>query len=347
LFAFTQERNPEMTHQTPQNLRSMVRELQEIFEQLLPAEQEYAQRHGNARLETQWLATVAIITWGWTHHETVTQRVVAAIVVANSVLGVEDIATRQGFQKALKSISQKLVPQVIDCFAEYTSKIAGHWSSGGKVNFAIDGTKFSAPRTEANQKMFAASQTTKKKKTYNKKSDAAKAATVQLLVTTAWHIGTGLPYRWKIDGSAGSERQNLISMLSDLPGNARLIADAEYVGYPLWSEIMRQGKTFLVRVGANITFIKNLEKHPTQKGCVSYWPAGRMNKKESPLLLRLIKINEGDQTIYLATNELDMTDEQASKLYRMRWGIEVFFRSVKESCERRQLCCRTRRECDR
>ncbi len=71
-----------MTHQPPQNLRSMVRELQEIFEQILPAEEEYAQRHGNARLETQWLATVAIITWGWTHHETLAQRV---------------IATRQGF----------------------------------------------------------------------------------------------------------------------------------------------------------------------------------------------------------------------------------------------------------
>ncbi len=45
-----------MTHHTPQNLRDMVRELQEVFEQMLPAEDECVQRHSNARLETQWLA---------------------------------------------------------------------------------------------------------------------------------------------------------------------------------------------------------------------------------------------------------------------------------------------------
>ncbi|MBL4883632.1 MAG: hypothetical protein JKY95_03720 [Planctomycetaceae bacterium] len=216
-----------MTHQTQQNLCTIADELKEIFEQLLPANDDYQQRHGNAQLEQQWLAIVAIITWGWTHQGALAQRVLTAMVVANTVLGTQDFASRQGFQNALKSVSKQLVPQVIDCFAAFTSKISGHWPSGGKVNFAVDGTKFSAPRTEANQKEFSASQTTKKKKTYRRKSDAAKAATVQLLVTTVWLIGTGLPYRWHIDGSSGSERVNLLSMINTLPANARLIADAE------------------------------------------------------------------------------------------------------------------------
>ena len=34
-----------------------------------------------------------------------------------------------------------------------------------------------------------------------------------------------------------------------------------------------------------------------------------------------------------------MTAEQASVLYRQRWRIEVFFRTVKQSCRRSKLCC--------
>ena len=43
----------------------------------------------------------------------------------------------------------------------------------------------------------------------------------------------------------------------------------------------------------------------------------------------------------MLTNELEMGAKQASELYRSRWGIEVFFRAVKQSCQRRKLCCRT------
>ncbi len=46
------------------------------------------------------VSIVAVITWEWTSRETLVQRVITTIVVANSVFGVEDIASRQGFQKA-------------------------------------------------------------------------------------------------------------------------------------------------------------------------------------------------------------------------------------------------------
>ena len=330
-----------MTHQDPENLCTIVNELKEIFEQLLPAEEDYATRHGNAQLEMQWLAIVAIVCFGWTNHSTLSQRMINAIIIANSVLEMEESPTRQGVQKALKTVSKQLVPQVIDCFASYTSKISGHWSFGGKVNFAIDGTKANAPRTAANQERFSATGMSKKKKKYKKKSDASKAATVQLLVTTLWHVGTGLPYCWHVEGSSGSERNSLIAMLDVLPAIARIIGDAEYVGYPLWSEIIQSGKSFLFRVGANITLLQNLGEYKMEDGYVYFWPEGRMKKYDPPIILRLIKINEGDAAIYLVTNEFEMTDAQASELYKMRWGIEVFFRSVKESCERRKLTCRT------
>ena len=66
--------------------------------------------------------------------------------------------------------------------------------------------------------------------TYDKKADQSKAKTVQLLATVFWHIGTGMPLRWRVNESAGSERNDVRQMLDQIPSNARLIGDAEYVG---------------------------------------------------------------------------------------------------------------------
>lgn len=55
-------------------------------------------------------------------------------------------------------------------------------------------------------------------------------------------------------------------MLDDLPRNARLIGDAEYVGYPLWSKIHNSGRSFFVRVGSNLTLLKQLGEHRVEDG---------------------------------------------------------------------------------
>lgn len=45
------------------------------------------------------------------------------------------------------------------------------------------------------------------------------------------------------------------------------------------------------------------------------------------------------RAIFLVTNELDMDDDLACKLYSWRWKIEDFFRTVKQTCERAKLQC--------
>ena len=45
--------------------------------------------------------------------------------------------------------------------------------------------------------------------------------------------------------------------------------------------------------------------------------------------------------MWLLTNELDLTDRQIEELYRARWGVEVFFRTVKQNCGKAKLLCRT------
>jgi hypothetical protein len=66
-----------------------------------------------------------------------------------------------------------------------------------------------------------------------------------------------------------------------------------------------------------------------------------MRRSQPPIILRLFKLNDGKKSIYLVTNDLDMTLEQASDLFRQRWNVEVFFRTVKQSCKKAKLCCGT------
>ncbi len=49
----------------------------------------------------------------------------------------------------------------------------------------------------------------------------------------------------------------------------------------------------------------------------------------------------GRKRMVLLTNELDLSEQQLAQLYASRWGVEVFFRTVKQSCERAKLLSRT------
>lgn len=128
-------------------------------------------------------------------------------------------------------------------------------------------------------------------------------------------------------------------MVDELPHNARLIGDAEYIGYPLWSKMIQSGRSFLVRVGANVTLLKDLGQYKIENGFVYYWPESVMVANVPPLVLRLIQIPDGKDAIFLVTNELEMTDEMAGRLYAERWKVEIFFRTVKQTCEHAKLHC--------
>ena len=58
-----------------------------------------------------------------------------------------------------------------------------------------------------------------------------------------------------------------------------------------------------------------------------------------PLVLRLFELHNRKSRIFLVTNEWEMTEKLASELYKARWGVEVFFQTVKQSCQRSKLCC--------
>jgi hypothetical protein len=74
---------------------------------------------------------------------------------------------------------------------------------------------------------------------------------------------------------------------------------------------------------------------------VYLWPDYIANRSLPPLELRLVKVEKEGKTIYLVTNTTsdELSETEAAEIYRRRWGIEVFFRTFKQTYDKRKLRC--------
>jgi hypothetical protein len=204
-----------------------------------------------------------------------------------------------------------------------------YWLREGWCAFAADGSRVECPRTAANEKALPCAG---KKKTGP-----------QLFVTTLLHMGTGVVWDFRIGPGTASERRHLEEMLPELPPRSLVVADAGFTGYAFYRRILAAKQSFLVRVGSNVHLLKELG-YIEQEGrdTVYLWP--ERNWDEPPVVLRLLERSDGKKKMYLATNVLDkkaLSDQSAGVLYEMRWGVEVFYRSLKQTLEKRRLLSRT------
>ena len=106
-----------------------------------------------------------------------------------------------------------------------------------------------------------------------------------LWLTTLWHVGTGLPWAWRIGKATDSEHAHLRQMLGLLPPQALLLMDAGFAGYELLQEILAAGHSFLVRVASHRQLLRYLgcaaRKRPARSICgrtntamAGLWPCG-------------------------------------------------------------------------
>jgi hypothetical protein len=128
-------------------------------------------------------------------------------------------------------------------------------------------------------------------------------------------------------------------MLPDSPKQSLVVADAGFTGYEFYRRILAAKQSFLLRVGANVHLLRKLG-YLKQEGrdTVYLWP--EKNGREPPLALRLLERREGGEKMYLATDVLDkkaLSAKSAAVLYEMRWGLEVFYRSLKQTLEKRRM----------
>jgi len=238
--------------------------------------------------------------------------------------------TYQGYVKARRQISRGPIRVIKRQLCRYHRRIAGaFWRRHDWLAFSADGTRIELPRTKANEKAFGG-------------AGRAKSAP-QLSVTSLYHLGTGLPWAWRIGPGTQSEQVQLRRMIGQLPRGSLLVADAGFTGFDLLWALSRRHVEVLVRMGSHRTLLTGgvedaIAKVKGQQ--VWLWPQ-KKQKHYPPLTLRLIRIEQANHSpMCLATSVLDervLTDRQIGQFYRMRWGQEVFHRSFKQTLQQHTM----------
>ena len=176
----------------------------------------------------------------------------------------------------------------------------------------------------------------------------------QLWMTLLWHVGMRLPWAWRLGPSHSSEREHVMNMLATetFPNRTLFCGDAGFIGYPLWTRIVGRGHDFLVRAGANVHLSVEGLKVPTvghgRDQQVLSWPKDAQRAGPMPLRLQLIRTRIKKTKVWLLTSVLDpqnLSLTQALNFYRLRWGVEVEFRGLKQTLEPRVLAVSQGRAC--
>lgn len=275
---------------------------------------------------TGWSAlslALCSILMSWDAAPTLGQRFESARAVLDAALPRRRRTPRtyQGFIKAIMARGLGLVPALAAHLRGLTRRAAGSaWSSGGLVPIGVDGSKFDAPRTIGNEPLGFAGK------------DRCGPQMLGLLLV---HLGAMLPWAFVSGGARDSERALLRSCLRLLPERTLLVADAGFTGFDLLSDLHARGLHFLVRVGRGAHLLTSLGYARREgRDTVYLWPERFTSRP--PLVLRLIRVGQ----VCLVTNVLDprrLSTRAAAEWYRRRWGLEVAFRSLKQTLERRRV----------
>jgi hypothetical protein len=230
--------------------------------------------------------------------------------------------TYNGLLKALERQQDTVLPIVKRELRQHVHRRGKRIDPTGRWSLlAVDGSKEDLPRTRDHEMVFGI---------------ADNGIGPQAFITAIVEVHTGLLWDWRIDGARASEKHHLLEMIPDLPDDALLLADAGFVGLPIWEKLNDHGTPFLIRVGGNVHLLTNLwpqTQTRQERGIVYAWPQ-RARKTSPPLKLRLIKVGSGRNVVYLLTNVLDarqLSRRTAGAIYRKRWGVEVFYRTFKRT----------------
>jgi hypothetical protein len=302
------------------------------------------------------------VFWVWSSESSLVAAANDAIACVIRVFGDSAVASYQALTNALHRYSNQLLPILCTRMQGLMRECdddgfrVGLW-----LALAVDGSRLKVPRTSKNERRFCkptrkakARKNSKAQKRGRTKSPTRKRTRYNpraegplMWLTMIWHVGQRLPWCWKIGPAYSSERHQVMEMLQEqqFPENTLFCGDGGYIGYDFWRAIHDQDHHFLIRVGGNVRLLKSLGYVRECNGIVYCWPNQAMRKKQLPLTLRLLRFKDARNTdVYLVTNVLKenlLSHRQAGEIYRRRWGIEIQFRSLKQTFGRAKLRSRT------
>lgn len=293
---------------------------------------------------TPRLLAAAGMLWAWADESTLVERFESVHkIIAFLYPQQQQLAqSYQAFIKLLRRWTPQLASMIQAALRQRMQQcLTDCWEISGWVMFGVDGSRIELPRTRSHEETYSATRPSKcRRKKKRSQQHAKKANSPQMWITTMWHAGTGLPWDWRTGPADSSERAHLLEMLPALPSAALVAADAGFVGYEHARTVIDSGRELLVRVGANVRLLRKLGCVRESEGTVYLWPDQQAKKRQPPLVLRLVVVQGGRHPVYLLTSvrsKSRMSDTQVAKLYRRRWGVEVFYRHLKQTFGRRKL----------
>jgi hypothetical protein len=268
--------------------------------------------------------------------------------------------TCPSFMNALTRYDEIFVPRLREHYQTLAEEVGGrYFRTDGWVLMGFDGPRATAPRSVSNEQALCAPNYGKGKRAkYGKKKSQGmrrrrnqqnppQPQAPQAWITLMWHMRLRLPWTWRLGSSNSSEREHVKEILAQerFPENTLFCGDAGFVGYPLWSAIAAvPGGNFLVRVGANVNLPSaQADVRKAADGIVLCWPKGQMKSGEPPLRLRLLRVKVGKTKMWMLTSVLErkqLGKKQITRFYKMRWGMEVEFRGLKQTIDKHTLRCR-------
>ncbi len=303
--------------------------------------------HGNATWSENvpLLIFIAIAT-AWGSESRMTDAFSEARKLSFNLFGSIAIATYQGMMRALVTNTAQLLPIIWQRFQQLMETVSPtHFRIAGWLPLAVDGSRFSTPRTQSNEKAFAAEKygkgkTAKSRSKWKNKNKRSKRPSQpvkpQIWMTLLWHMGLKLPWCWKCGPANSSERDHLLDLIKSyvFPEKTLFCGDAGFTGYEFWSDVLKSGHHFLVRVGGNVNLLTDLGYARHKNGLVYLWPNKVARKKMPPIVLRMIVVKGERGTMYLVTSvlaERTLSNGALKSLYPLRWGIELQFRASKQT----------------
>jgi hypothetical protein len=309
--------------------------------------------------KTPRLLAVTALLWSWSDEDLVADRLhISRKIALRMFPQTQSVATSfQAFIKLLRRWSPEFVTALQRTLrARMAAELSDFLTVAGFHLFAVDGSRVEVPRTLSHQSQLSSrrlptgknrrSSKGKRQRGKVKRSGAAsdahrkKAESPSLWLTLLWHVGTGLPWDWRLGPCDSSERGHWQEMLGSVKQRAMFVADAGFAGYEYAKAVVQAGHELTIRVGANVKLLKKLGVVREQEGLVCLWPERAARKKQLPLCFRLLRINNGKYPIYLLTSVLsqeELSDEEVVEIYKRRWGIELFYRHLKQTFGRRKL----------
>ena len=307
--------------------------------------------HAALRGDCSWRPTqlaAAALLWAWSDELTLGERFRTARKIAQHLYQPQQefAGSVQAFMKLLVRWTEVLVRAVQQAWRlRMQESLATQWTVHGWAVFGVDGSRIELPRTKSHEAVYSIARHRSGKKVNRSrrlrpltKGHTKKANTPQLWLTLLFHVGTGLPWCWRIGPTGSSERAHARDMLGELPAQALVAGDAGFVGYDYLQAVLASGRHVLVRVGSNVRLLRQLGWTREVANTVYLWPQ-RAQKHLPPVVLRLIVAHGGKHPVYQVTSvprsELDQL--QVIDIYRRRWGVELCFRHLKQTFQRRKL----------